>query len=207
MKSFATVFLALLGGVTAQTTTVIEVVNPFFGHNPFDASIVDVNPTATTYAVYCQRNSTNYQCRGDPSGSTMTLVGGPSTVEVHIEQPESGLSTQFIGTISGGQLDYEGVIMKNGRTAQIAHMVMSPVTNEDARVPLTVTAGVEKLLAQATATTESGGAQSGPTATGTQATLTSTPTSTPNAAVSRAGQRRHLNGIAGAAAVAAVMML
>ncbi|WQF83524.1 hypothetical protein CDEST_08538 [Colletotrichum destructivum] len=207
MKSFATVLLALLGGVTAQTTTVIEVVNPFFGHNPFDASIVDVNPTATTYAVYCQRNSTNYQCRGDPSGSTMTLVGGPSTVEVHIEQPESGLSTQFIGTISGGQLDYEGVIMRNGRTAQIAHMVMSPVTNEDARVPLTVTAGVEKLLAQATATTESSGAQSGPTATGTQATLTSTPASTPNAAVSRAGQKRLLNGIAGTAAVAAVMML
>ncbi|TQN69562.1 hypothetical protein CSHISOI_05888 [Colletotrichum shisoi] len=165
MKSFATILLALLGSVTAQTTTtVIEVVNPFFGHNPFDASVVDVNPTATT-------------------------------------------STQFIGTISGDQLDYEGVIMKNGRTAQIAHMVMSPVTNEDARVPLTVTAGVEKLPAQATATTESSGAQSGPTATGTQATLTSTPTSTPNVAVSRAGKKRLLNGIARAAAVAAVMVL
>ncbi|KAK1988944.1 hypothetical protein LZ30DRAFT_697422 [Colletotrichum cereale] len=91
MRGFANIVLALVGTAAAQTTTVIEVVNPFFGNNPYDASVVDANPTATTYAVYCQKNSTSYQCRDDPAGLTMTLVGGPSTVEVHVERPKSEL--------------------------------------------------------------------------------------------------------------------
>ncbi|GKT45636.1 uncharacterized protein ColSpa_05817 [Colletotrichum spaethianum] len=229
MKSFSKVLLALLGSAAAQTTTVIEVVNPFFGNNPYDASVVNVNPTATTYAVYCQTNSTNYQCRNDPAGLVLTLVGGPSTVEVHVERPKSelydlahgelclmgsvlmarGTSTAYIGTISGDQLDYHVVATQSGQTIKMADMVLSPVTNSDARVPLTITAGIEKLQAQATAaattttTTESSGAQTGPSATGTQAS----PTSTPNAAVSRAGQDALLAGLAGAAAVAAVMLI
>ncbi|GKT62032.1 hypothetical protein ColTof4_02340 [Colletotrichum tofieldiae] len=206
MKGFTKVTFALLGSAAAQTTTVVEVVNPYFGNNPYDASVVDANPTATTYAVYCQKNSTNYQCRDDPAGLVLTLVGGPSTVEVHIERPKSELSTEFIGTISGDQLDYQEVVTKSGKTVMLAAMVLSPVTNSDARVPLTITAGIEKLQAQATATaaatTQSSGAQTGPTATGTQAS----PTSTPNAAVLRADQKGRLAGFAGAAAAVAVML-
>ncbi|KZL83368.1 hypothetical protein CI238_12376 [Colletotrichum incanum] len=205
MKGSTKVLFALLSSAAAQTTTVVEVVNPYFGNNPFDASVMDANPTATTYAVYCQKNSTNYQCRDDPAGLTLTLVGGPSTVEVHIQRPKSELSTEFIGTISGDQLNYQEVVTKSGNTVMLAAMVMSPVTNSDARVPLTITAGIEKLQAQATAaaTTQSSGAQTGPTATGTQAF----PTSTPNAAVLRAGQKGLLAGFAAAAAAAAAVML
>ncbi|KAK1967119.1 hypothetical protein LY78DRAFT_19293 [Colletotrichum sublineola] len=205
MRSVAKIVLALVGTAAAQTTTVVEVVNPYFGNNPYDASVVDVNPTATTYAVYCQKNSTNYNCRDDPAGLTMTLVGGPSTVEVHVERPKSEISIEFIGTISGDQLDYSAIATRSGKIVTTADMVLSPVTNSDAHVPLTVTGGIEKLQAQTTAastTTKHSGAQTGPTAAGTEASSTSTP----NAVAPRAGRNDILVGFAGAAGLAGAML-
>ncbi|KAK1596390.1 uncharacterized protein LY79DRAFT_544643 [Colletotrichum navitas] len=206
MRGLAKLVLAFVGTAAAQTTTVIEVVNPYFGNNPYDASVVDANPTATTYAVYCQKNSDTYQCRDDPAGLILTLVGGPSTVEVHVERPKSKYSDEFIGTILSDRLDYRVVATLSGRVVATTDAVLSPLTNPDLRVPLTVTAGIEKLQAQATTTTmtttEPGGAQTGPTATSVEAS----PTSTPNTAASRGTRSGVLVSFAGAAAVAVVVL-
>ncbi|OHE95686.1 hypothetical protein CORC01_08970 [Colletotrichum orchidophilum] len=204
---------ALLGTATAQTTSVISVLNPYFGNNPYDASIKAANPTATTYIVSCQTNSTNYQCRADPSGLAMTLVGGPSTMELHIERTASGISIEYIGTISDGYLDYHAVATSSGKTVALTEMRISPLTGTSLYVPLTVTAGLEKLqqaqtgaTATATATaTSTGSAQtgsgsgSGATATNAQASSTSTH----NVAAPRGGQ----NGLlAGAVVVVGLLM-
>ncbi|KAK2037216.1 hypothetical protein LZ31DRAFT_560590 [Colletotrichum somersetense] len=93
MRGFAEIVLVLVGTAAAQSTTVVEVVNPYFGHNPYYASVVDANPTATTYAVCCQPDSAeqqNYHC-WDTTDLAMTLVGGPSTVEVYIQRPKTEL--------------------------------------------------------------------------------------------------------------------
>ncbi|KAK2021661.1 hypothetical protein LX32DRAFT_240077 [Colletotrichum zoysiae] len=121
-------------------------------------------------------------------------------------------SEEFIGTISGDRLDYRVIATLRG-TVTSTDMFLSPVTMLDARVPLTITAGIEKLQAQATAMTTAaatttattkgpGRAQTGPTATGAEAA----PTSTPNAAASRAGRNGNLAGFAGVAAVAGVVL-
>ncbi|KXH65759.1 hypothetical protein CSAL01_12517 [Colletotrichum salicis] len=215
VKHYTTVLLALLGTAAAQTTSVISVLNPYFGDNPYDASIKDANPTATTYIVSCQTDSTNYQCRQDPSGLAMTLIGGPSTVELHIERTASQISIEYIGTVSDGALYYHVVATKSGSTVTQTDTSVSPL-GTSLYVPLTVTAGLGKLqqaqagattTAVATATTTStalaqNGSRSGSgsgsaaaTATTAQASLTSTP----NAAAPRVGRDGMLVGAVAAA--------
>ncbi|WDK17386.1 hypothetical protein CGRA01v4_08669 [Colletotrichum graminicola] len=115
-------------------------------------------------------------------------------------------SEEFIGTISGDRLDYRVIATLSGQVVATTDAVLLPVTNPDLRAPLTVTAGIEKLQAQATTTTitttEPSGAQTDPTATGVEAS----PTSTPNTAASRATRSGVLVGFAGAAAVAGVVL-
>lgn len=82
--------LAFLGAAVAQTTTV-EVLNPYFGRHPFDASVQAADATATTYILSCQKNSTIPVCGGDTADLALTLVGGPSTVEVHITRASSDM--------------------------------------------------------------------------------------------------------------------
>ncbi|KAK1507116.1 uncharacterized protein CCOS01_16375 [Colletotrichum costaricense] len=216
MKHCTTALLAFVGIAAAQTTSVISVLNPYFGDNPYDASIKDANPTATTYIVSCQTNSTNYQCRADPS-ALMTLVGGPSTMELHIDHTASGVSIEYIGTVSGDGLDYQQIVTKSGNTAMMANMRLSPLTATSLYVPLTVTAGLEKLqqaqtgataTATATATaSSSGSAQSGSgSGSGSAASATSaqaSSTSTPNAAAPRVARDGLL---AGAIAAVGFMM-
>ncbi|KAJ0305178.1 hypothetical protein COL5a_010215 [Colletotrichum fioriniae] len=216
MNRCTTALLALVGIAAAQTTSVISVLNPYFGDNPYDASIKDANPTATTYIVNCQANSTNYQCRADPS-ALMTLVGGPSTMELHIDHAASGVSIEYVGTISGDGLDYQQIVTKSGNTAMMADMRLSPLTATSLYVPLTVTAGLEKLqqaqtgatataiataTASSTGSAQSGsGSESGSAATATSAQASST--STANAAAPRAGRDGLL---AGALAAVGLMM-
>ncbi|UQC76005.1 uncharacterized protein CLUP02_17515 [Colletotrichum lupini] len=192
-----------VGITAAQTTSVISVLNPYFGDNPYDASIKDANPTATTYIVSCQTNSTNYQCRADPS-ALMTLVGGPSTMELHIDHTASGVSIEYIGTVSGDGLDYQQIVTKSGNTAMMANMRLSPLTATSLYVPLTVTAGLEKLqqaqtgataTATATATaSSSGSAQSGSGSAASATSAQASSTSTPNAAAPRVARDGLLAG-------------
>ncbi|KAL2876414.1 hypothetical protein SGCOL_008414 [Colletotrichum sp. CLE4] len=219
MKHYTTILLAILGTATAQTTSVISVLNPYFGDNPYDASIKDANPTATTYVVSCQTDSTNYQCRDDPSGLAMTLIGGPSTVELHIERTASKVSTEYIGTVSDGVLYYHAVVTKSGSTVTQTDTSVSPL-GTSLYVALTVTAGLEKLQqAQAGATTtaaatatatstaaSTASAQSGSrsesgsgSAAATATTAQAASTSTPNAAAPRVGRDGMLVGAVAAA--------
>ncbi|KAK1635155.1 hypothetical protein BDP81DRAFT_462207 [Colletotrichum phormii] len=219
MKHYTTILLALLGTAAAQTTSVISVLNPYFGDNPYDASIKDANPTATTYVVSCQTDSTNYQCRQDPSGLAMTLIGGPSTVELHIERTASKVSIEYIGTVSDGALYYHVVATKSGSTVTQTDTSVSPL-GTSLYVPLTVTAGLEKLQqAQAGATTTAAAtatatstatstalAQSGSrsgsgsgSAAATATTAQASSTSTPNAAAPRVGRDGVLVGAVAAA--------
>lgn len=75
-------------------------------------------------------------------------------------------------------------------------------------VALTVTAGLDKLKAQATATAETGASATGSGAaqTGGSATGSASPTSTPNAAIARFGKADFWVSIAGIGAVGALVM-
>lgn len=126
-------------------------------------------------------------------------------------------SIEYVGTISGDGLDYQQIVTKSGNTAMMADMRLSPLTATSLYVPLTVTAGLEKLqqaqtgatataiataTASSTGSAQSGsGSESGSAATATSAQASST--STANAAAPRAGRDGLL---AGALAAVGLMM-
>lgn len=98
------------------------------------------------------------------------------------------------------------VVETQTQSGSTVRMGVWNVDTQNFTVALTVTAGLDKLAAQATAETGASATASGAAQTGGSATGSASPTSTPNAAVARFGKADFWVGVAGIGAVGALVL-
>ncbi|KAL1851088.1 hypothetical protein Daus18300_012635 [Diaporthe australafricana] len=177
----------------------------------FEGSVISAAPGATTYFVNCAPGTDGIDC-GLKSG--MTLVNGPSSFALHVTEADA--FTQDIDckvttedadctfTVAGPEANNPG------------YGVGAIVGLTDSLTPVTITAGLDKILAAgtatgATSTTTSGTAESAasapfrPSGIGASASATATSASgsasssstTTSGAATEAGQNIVLAGLSG----------
>ncbi|KAG5663021.1 hypothetical protein KAF25_000957 [Fusarium avenaceum] len=206
--------LALLAGVlatvAAQTTTV-EFLLPMYDPQPLEGSVVAVKGGATTIAIHCPAGTDSSDCGVQ---GTSTVVGGPSTMEMHYTM------TPDVDGFDGGEIKQDMRCKLDPKkdmayctVEQVA--VLSDITSSTSTatsesgyksmlIPITVTAGVNKLNGGGDASPTSTEATSAdkPKATGAQATETSSDAAaTPVHSDNAAGPMVTQNVILAAAAV------
>ncbi|KAJ6444421.1 Mitogen-activated protein kinase HOG1 [Purpureocillium lavendulum] len=211
--------LAALAGaaVAADSTTTVPVLLPWFDKQEFVGSIVDADSKITTIAIACAPNVAPDEC-GYPG--TFTVQQGASTWSLSL-----GLSASFETDVAAATQDASCKLDPDNDVASCVASVTQNVSNSEMRtttsevltgyktymIPVTVTAGVDKLSAAPGASET--GSQATPTATGantlstaasatssgsktgSNASATSSPTST-NAAGPMVTQNAVLAGVA-----------
>ncbi|KAF5615779.1 hypothetical protein F52700_13215 [Fusarium sp. NRRL 52700] len=214
--------LALLAGalatVAAQTTTV-EFLLPMFDPQPLEGSVVAVKGGATTLAIHCP----DVKATNCGLASTSTIVGGPSTIEYsYTMHPDvdgfgGGEIKQNMGCILDPKKDVatcsvHQVAVLSG-TTDVTSMTDSVSGYKSLLMPITVTAGVNKLNGNDDASaTEAAGSEATsadkPKDTGAKATDTADATTassdaaaTPVSSDNAAGPVITQNAILAAAAV------
>ncbi|KAF3806533.1 hypothetical protein GCG54_00008048 [Colletotrichum gloeosporioides] len=212
MKHSAPALVAFIGMAAAQTTTTkIDVVVPYMGNSSFHASVQDAKPAATTYILGCEADVAKGGCVADEDSvmdgtwDGLTIINGPKTVALHHTYSDKDMSIGFEGSIEGSTMRVVETQTQSGSTVR---MGVWNVDIQNFTVALTVTAGLDKLKAQATATAETGASATGSGAaqTGGSATGSASPTSTPNAAIARFGKADFWVSIVGIGAVGALVM-
>ncbi|KAK2776793.1 hypothetical protein CKAH01_03285 [Colletotrichum kahawae] len=209
MKHSTPVLVAFIGMAAAQTTTKIDVVVPYMGNSSFHASVQDAKSAATTYILGCEADITKGGCVADEDSvmngawDGLTIINGPKTVALHHTYSDKDMSIGFEGSIEGSTMRVVETQTQSGSTVR---MGVWNVDTQNFTVALTVTAGVDKLAAQATAETGASATGSGAAQTGESATGSATPTSTPNAAAARFGKADLWMGVAGVGAVGALVL-
>ncbi|KAL1865366.1 hypothetical protein Daus18300_007256 [Diaporthe australafricana] len=214
--SFA-VASALVAGTMAQSTSVTSLFLYGSEGDNIVASVISAAPQETTYFVTCAAGTDGSDCGFGPG---ITFVDGPSTLGLHIT--EDGAFTMDVDckvasqTATCVETDAGAEANDPGTMTQ----VLSDLSNS--MLPVTITAGLDKLQAggSATATGSSAttgtaeptaSASSGPTetgasasstaksssATGTSTSSASSSASTTSGAVAGAGQNFVLAGLAG----------
>ncbi|POR38817.1 Uncharacterized protein TPAR_00998 [Tolypocladium paradoxum] len=225
--------LAALAGaaVAADSTTTLSLLVPFYDVHSLGlvGSIVGANSAVTTFAVGCAPGTPRMSC-DVPGPGSLTFLQGPSTW-VQLLVHSDGISTYTLDTNckfdpaqdvatchnSVSQQDRDGTLQSETATVMTGYSSLM--------IPVTITAGVEKLSAAPGATAAGINTNSAPTAS-TQAgtdttssptfTLTpagtskgtsaaSTPTKSSNAAGPMVTQNAVLAGVA--AVVGGAMML
>ncbi|KAI8275317.1 hypothetical protein K4K59_010258 [Colletotrichum sp. SAR11_240] len=208
MKHSAPVLVAFIGMAAAQTTTKIDVVVPYMGNSSFHASVQDAKPAATTYILGCEADIAKGGCVADEDSvmngtwDGLTIINGPKTVALHHTYSDKDMSIGFEGSIEGSTMRVVETQTQSGSTVR---MGVWNVDTQNFTVALTVTAGLDKLAAQATAETGASATGSGAAQTGGSATGSASPTSTPNAAVARFSKADFWVGVAGIGAVGALV--
>lgn len=201
------IFLAsLLGLATAQTTTLTI---PFLGYDSqsIAASVVSANADATTFQLHCVESAS--ACGLFPQ---QTLVTGPSTYNMDMSDP----NTDFTATQDCVIAASSAVCKETAGGSEANFPGSSTETYEASDIgslPVTVTAGVEKLTAGAsvTATGSVGSSSAASTGSGasrttagiTQVSGTGGASGTPSA--SRSGSAPATNSTGAAAANAVVL--
>lgn len=165
------VLTSLLGLAAAQTTTLSI---PFYlaDNQAIEASVVSANDAATTLALNCPSGTDSSDCGLFP---TMLLTYGPSTYHIDMgagddavftgfEDCQRGATVTCTEFATGSEANFPGTTTATYEGAEII------------TIPVTVTAGAEKLgsSAQATETASSSasGAASGSSASASTASVT-----------------------------------
>jgi len=182
------VLSTLLGLALAQQTTLTL---PFFGYDgdSFVASVVSAQSDATVFALACPPKSAD--CGLFPN---QTLTYGPSTYKMDMSYPGDGAFTMTQDCVLASS---SAVCMESASGSEANDPGSSTATYEgsdEGNVPVTVTAGGDKLGASANPTPApapaptSGGTSARPSAgsaaKGTGASITSTPPASAAAAAS-----------------------
>ncbi|KAM0343949.1 hypothetical protein ACHAPU_008004 [Fusarium lateritium] len=181
--------LVLLAGalatVAAQTTTV-QFLLPMFDKQPLEASVIGVKSGATTLAMNCPKSADPSECGIE---GTTTVIGGPSTMELHytMKPDVDGFDGGSINQDMSCKLDpkkdtalctIEQVAVLEDITSSTSTVVNTSGYKE-MLLPITVTAGVDKLNGgdDASPTGTEATTADKPKATGAQATETGSATS------------------------------
>lgn len=140
--------LAFSGAVLAAQTTTVSLLLPFADPQPLVGSVIGVDSTATTYAYGCAPGTSEDDC-GFPSSETVTQ--GPSTWAFSMSYSAEGNSVSEGGTC----------VLNTAKDAASCSMAFAQVTGGSIsatgssgveafltfQLPVTITAGLEKLKA------------------------------------------------------------
>ncbi|KAG8162862.1 hypothetical protein KVR01_007340 [Diaporthe batatas] len=175
---------ALAAGTIAQTTSVVGVfLNTYeVGNITLQGSVISAAPDATTYSITRVDDATCTQdCTDDPqqTGLTddlqMTFVNGPSTFAHHLIKPGQYTIDYECKVSDGTNADCEGT--SSGPSVVPGRQIEAMVWASTSLTPVTITAGLEKILAVSTATAgtaqTAASASSGASQTGASASATS----------------------------------
>ncbi|KAM5348403.1 hypothetical protein ACJ41O_008227 [Fusarium nematophilum] len=228
--------LTLLAGtlaVAAAQTSTVSFLLPLFDRQTLDASVVDVKGDATTLAIHCV-NSDPDECG---LTDTQTVVGGVSTMSMTYTIPgddEFGPVSQDLKCNMNPKEDLLSCeVTVVGEMSGFEQTMVTTTTTtgySDYLVPVTVTAGVNKLNANSsgdddddeTATPGASASDSAPTtaskpnatdakatdaaASGSESDAAATPVSTDNAAGPMVTQNAVLAGVAAVVGGAAMLL-
>ncbi|KAL2287020.1 hypothetical protein FJTKL_06045 [Diaporthe vaccinii] len=203
--SFA-VASALVAGAMAQSTSVTSMFLYGYEGENIVASVISAAPDATSYYVNCAPGTDGSDCGFGPG---VTFVDGGSSVGLHVTDGDAFTmdaecritsdSADCTQTVAGPEANSPGIMIS----------AFSGIS--DTFLPVTITAGLEKITAAETATATgssatsgtaepSGSAASGPSKTGISASSSATGTgASGSAATSTASNSTESNGaVAGA---------
>jgi hypothetical protein len=158
-------------GLAAAQSTVVNIMFPFADPQDNGASVISAAPTATRYFVTCPPGTSAEDC-GLAEG--VEVLYGPSTLEYTMSY--SGIYTVSANcklTPSKNAADCTGALISEGETSTVVEVLTG---YSSFLMPITVTAGLEKL---------SGGASNtaAPAGSATDIPSASTPTTMTTAAV------------------------
>ncbi|KAK3997383.1 hypothetical protein QBC44DRAFT_315938 [Cladorrhinum sp. PSN332] len=133
-----------LAAVTAAQTTTVTLLLPLLGETKtIFGSVIDANPTATTYSVNCPPDMDSNDCG---LGTGFKVVGGPKTVSV--DMPGEEATVNFGCNLSPETAVCAGTMIGGSPVTTIVTTEAFAATDlEDLYVPITITAGAEKLAA------------------------------------------------------------
>ncbi|KAL2148482.1 hypothetical protein VTH82DRAFT_2036 [Thermothelomyces myriococcoides] len=158
-------------GLAAAQSSVVTVLLPQFNPQAIDASVIAAAPTATTYRLNCPPGADSSDCGVPPE---YELVYGPSTFgfTVAIEDDSAATAACKIN-LSRDTADCVGTVTE-GSSSTVTSEIITGLSS--LLMPITVTAGLDKLAASTT------GAGTSPTTAASTGTSTSTSTSTSSGA-------------------------
>ncbi|KAL2024511.1 hypothetical protein VTK56DRAFT_7554 [Thermocarpiscus australiensis] len=174
MRACSLLFAAGLAGLSAaQSTSVVNLLMPLADPQSLAGSVVSAGPTATTYFVTCPTGADSTDCG---LGDGVSLVNGPSTASYAMSSGPNTIMAQC--KLDHETADCTGTIAVDGTITSTTERLTGYTS---LLLPVTLTAGLEKLSAATT-----GGASPTVTSTnpGSSSAVTGTsPSSSSSAAV------------------------
>ncbi|KAJ4402697.1 hypothetical protein N0V91_007072 [Didymella pomorum] len=144
----STLIVASLLGFAAAQTSVLSIPFYLLDNQSIEASVVAANPSATTMALNCPNGTDGNDCGLFPE---MTLIYGPSTYHIDMGVGDAGIFTGSEDCTIGATATC--VEFATGTEANDPGSSTTTYEGDDIlTLPVTITSGVEKLGAQASAT-------------------------------------------------------
>ncbi|KFG83900.1 hypothetical protein MANI_016816 [Metarhizium anisopliae] len=173
--------LAALAGsaVAAETTTVKILV--LGDESPFVGSVVNVDSSATTFAVQCPSGTPSDECGLPPGGATITQGESTWQWSLGMSNSEMGVLTQKANCKLDPSKDVAACKIEFTEGSQVTSSEVTESGYKTSMFPVTITAGADKLSASPGASATNGGSNSASetaTAKTTQASKTSKTSST-----------------------------
>jgi hypothetical protein len=161
---FTLPFLAY-GQSANATGPIVSLYFPEFDPQPFAASVIDANPTATTFLVGCVAGTDASDCGLPPYGITYTKIGSTEMgLFMTVPNQYTETDTCTYATNSGANCVFSISSLVSEPTTSIPSSVAEPETFNATDVvscyfPVTITAGADKLASASATATTTGGAK------------------------------------------------
>ncbi|KAH6607682.1 hypothetical protein Trco_003995 [Trichoderma cornu-damae] len=172
-RSLALLAVSSAALAAAQSTTVVPILLPYLDPQPLVASVVAADNTATTYAYGCKPGTPDDEC--GLAGTTQTVTQGPSTWVYSMSTPGDEDGT----VIQGGNCKLNSAANVASCTLWFTQTELGSVSSTsvahsgpylDLQLPVTVTAGLDKLGAAPSGATSTGGSTPAATSSGASET-------------------------------------
>ncbi|KAH0496789.1 hypothetical protein TgHK011_004135 [Trichoderma gracile] len=183
--------LAFSSAVLAAQTTTVKLLLPFADPQPLVASVIAADSSATTYAVGCPPGTDSDDCG---FAESQTITQGPSTYAFTMAySADDGAYTEIAHCKLSSAVDVAScsasVSQDDGNGNTMATASVGTVTFLDLQLPVTVTAGLDKLQAAPGATATDASAP-----TGTGSSVASQTTAASGAAPTTLARQTTSNG-------------
>ncbi|KAK7756028.1 hypothetical protein SLS62_001971 [Diatrype stigma] len=152
---------ALTGMAVAQTSTIMDLFLPkdIFDGQSFVGSVVAAAPTRIEYFVTCPEGEDSDDCGLGP-GVSVTMQ--PGTYALGLNMPPSFTMSERCEIDQETAICTASILGSEANDPGVETTTMTDVTTEDFFMPVTITAGLEKLAAATATATAAGGSTATP---------------------------------------------
>ncbi|KAJ4294854.1 hypothetical protein N0V88_005091 [Collariella sp. IMI 366227] len=148
----ATPLVLAAGLAAAQSTTVVNLLIPAADPQAIVASVISADPTATTYYLKCPDGTDATDC-GLADG--VSVINGPSTLAYTYLFSENSIIAHCSLYSAKDEANCDGTLIEAGTTSLVTEVLTGYLASY---MPVTVTAGIEKLAAATSAEPTTGAA-------------------------------------------------